>query len=221
MFPCNSDGDDIIIYDEKGEKEIHRLHHLRQQRKKAKQNTNHCLSDYILPRQVDGRKDYIGAFAVTAGIGIEKHVKAFEEAHDDYNAILLKALADRLAEALAEYMHAHVRKEIWGYDPNEKWDNADLIKEKYRGIRPAPGYPACPEHTEKDTLFEMLQVDKIKLTESFAMYPAASVSGWYFAHPDSKYFGLGKIRKDQAMDYAKRKSMTEEEAMKWLMPIFI
>ena len=219
MFPCNSEGDDIVLYDEQG-KEKKRLHHLRQQRKKARANSNYCLSDFIAPID-SGKVDYIGAFAVTAGVGIEKYVKQFEEAQDDYNAILLKALADRLAEALAEYMHEKVRKEEWGYAADEKWDNTELIKEKYRGIRPAPGYPACPEHSEKEHLFELLGVEKIKLTESYAMYPAASVSGWYFAHPDSKYFGLGKIRKDQVLDYAERKGMSEEEAMKWLMPVFI
>ena len=221
LFPCNSMGDDIIVYDEKGEKEVHRLHHLRQQRKKAKKNSNFCLSDFVLPVNNSNKRDYIGAFAVTAGIGIEEHVKGFEEALDDYNAILLKALADRMAEALAEYMHARIRKDLWGYAADESLENAELIREKYRGIRPAPGYPACPEHTEKATLFEMLNVEKIKLTESFAMYPAASVSGWYFAHPDAKYFGLGKIRKDQVQDYAIRKGMTVDEAMKWLMPVFV
>jgi 5-methyltetrahydrofolate--homocysteine methyltransferase len=219
LFPCNSEGDDIILYDEKGQ-EMKRLHHLRQQRKKARSNTNFCLSDFVAPAD-SGKVDYVGAFAVTAGIGIEKHVKQYEEAHDDYNAILLKALADRLAEALAEYTHMKIRKEIWAYAADENLDNTAFIKEKYRGIRPAPGYPACPEHSEKGSLFELLGVDKIKLTESYAMYPAASVSGWYFAHPESKYFGLGKIRKDQVVDYAERKGMSEGEAMKWLAPVFI
>lgn len=219
LFLCNSEGDDIVLYDDNGE-EMKRLHHLRQQRKKASANKNYCLSDFIAPVS-SGKVDYIGAFAVTAGIGIEKYVKQFEEEQDDYNAILLKALADRLAEALAEYMHEKVRKEDWGYAAEEKWDNTELIKEKYRGIRPAPGYPACPEHSEKEQLFDLLGVDKIKLTESYAMYPAASVSGWYFAHPESRYFGLGKIRKDQVDDYAERKGMSEGEAMKWLMPVFV
>ncbi len=220
LFPCNSDGDDIVVYDEKGEKEVKRLHHLRQQRKKARKGTNYCLSDFVAPRS-SGKLDYIGGFAVTAGIGIEEYVQRFEESNDDYNAILLKALADRLAEALAEYMHERIRKEIWGYAAEEKLDNGELIKERYRGIRPAPGYPACPEHSEKEGLFKLLEVDDIQLTESFAMYPAASVSGWYFAHPEAKYFGLGKIRRDQVLDYASRKGMTEEEAMKWLMPVFV
>ena len=208
-----------MLYDENGG-EMRRLHHLRQQRKKAKANSNFCLSDFIAPK-TSGKVDYIGAFAVTAGIGIEKYVKQYEEAQDDYNAILLKALADRLAEALAEYMHKKIRTEIWAYDTDENLDNSSLIREKYRGIRPAPGYPACPEHTEKETLFDLLGVDEIDLTESFAMYPAASVSGWYFAHPASRYFGLGKVRKDQVLDYAERKGMTEEEAMKWMMPMFV
>jgi 5-methyltetrahydrofolate--homocysteine methyltransferase len=158
-------------------------------------------------------------FAVTAGIGIEDHVRHFEEAHDDYSAILMKALADRLAEALAEYLHEKVRKEYWAYSKDESLDNQSLIEEKYRGIRPAPGYPACPDHTEKDTIWEMLEVEKhtgIFLTESKAMYPAASVSGYYFAHPESKYFGLGNIEKDQAVDYAKRKNLPLETIEKWL-----
>ena len=196
------------------------LRHLRQQRKKAPGQPNLCLADFIAPKET-GQEDYVGGFAVTAGIGIEKWVKKFEEEHDDYHAILLKALADRLAEAFAERMHQRVRREFWGYQADEAFSNEDLIKEKYQGIRPAPGYPACPEHTEKRTLFELLNVEEntqIKLTESYAMYPAASVSGWYFANPASKYFGLGQIAEDQVQDYAKRKDMTIEEAEKWLSP---
>jgi 5-methyltetrahydrofolate--homocysteine methyltransferase len=159
---------------------------------------------------------------VTAGIGIEEHIKRFEAAHDDYHAILLKALADRLAEALAERMHQRIRTEFWGYATNENLDNNALIAEKYQGIRPAPGYPACPEHTEKGTIWQLLQVEEhtgISLTESYAMYPAASVSGWYFSHPESKYFGLGHISKDQVEDYANRKKMSVEEAERWLAPV--
>ncbi|MFN0276245.1 MAG: vitamin B12 dependent-methionine synthase activation domain-containing protein, partial [Chitinophagales bacterium] len=162
---------------------------------------------------------YIGAFAVTTGIGIEKKIAEFENNHDDYSSILLKALADRLAEAFAERMHERVRKEFWGYDKSEKLSNKDLIEEKYQGIRPAPGYPACPDHTEKITLFKLLEVEKnigIQLTESMAMYPASSVSGWYFAHPESKYFGVGKIGKDQVEDLAKRKNMHFKEMERWL-----
>ena len=165
--------------------------------------------------------DYLGGFAVTTGIGIERHVKEFEKKHDDYNAIMLKALADRLAEALAELIHAKVRKEFWGYASNEKFSDEEIVKEKYQGIRPAPGYPACPDHTEKRTLFNLLNAEKatgIQLTESFAMYPAASVSGFYFAHPQSKYFGIGKINRDQAADYAKRKGIDVKTAEKWLSP---
>ena len=219
LFPANAvDGDDVEIYND--DKTVsHQLHFLRQQNKKAPGLPNFSLADFVAPK---GKEDYIGAFAVTAGIGIEKHVKRFEEAHDDYNAIMLKALADRLAEAFAERMHERIRKEFWGYGVDEAFSNDELIKEKYQGIRPAPGYPACPEHTEKGTLFDMLRVEEsigIKLTESYAMYPAASVSGWYFSHPSSKYFGLGKIQKDQVEDYANRKGMSLEEAEKWLSPV--
>ncbi len=196
------------------------LHFLRQQPKKKEGQFNYCLSDYIAPAD-SGLKDHMGAFAVTAGIGIEEHVKRFENDQDDYSAIMLKALADRLAEAFAELMHENVRKDYWGYAVDEKLENDELIKETYRGIRPAPGYPACPEHTEKGKLFDLLEVEKhtgIKLTESYAMYPAASVSGWYFAHPKSKYFGVGKLTKDQVEDYAGRKGWTLEEAERWLAP---
>jgi 5-methyltetrahydrofolate--homocysteine methyltransferase len=224
IFPANSlpEQDDIEVYaDDDRQQVLHVLHHLRQQRQKAPGQPNYCLSDFVAPKS-SGQEDYIGAFAVTAGIGIEKWVRHFEEQHDDYHAILLKALADRLAEALAERMHERVRKEFWGYASQEDLNNADLIAEKYKGIRPAPGYPACPEHTEKGTLWELLQVEEntgISLTESYAMYPAASVSGWYFAHPEAKYFGLGQISKDQVADYAERKGMSVEEAERWLMPV--
>ncbi|MDH3652050.1 MAG: dihydropteroate synthase, partial [Saprospiraceae bacterium] len=218
IFPANTFGDDVAIFsDENRSDEIARLHFLRQQRKKASGQHNLCLADFIA---ADG-KDYIGAFAVTTGIGIEAQVKRFEESHDDYHAILLKALADRLAEAFAEYLHEKVRKEIWGYTSAEGFDKESLIKEKYQGIRPAPGYPACPEHSEKQTLFAILNAQQhtgISLTEHFAMYPAASVSGWYFSHPKSKYFGLGQISRDQVEDYARRKKISTTEAERWLAP---
>ena len=220
FYPVNSiNDDDIELYTNDERKEVQTLlHHLRQQAKKAPGQANNCLTDFIAPKST-GKADYIGGFAVTTGKGIEAHVKAFEEALDDYNAILLKALADRFAEALTERMHERVRKEFWGYEPNEKLDNQSLIAEKYTGIRPAPGYPACPEHTEKQTLFSLMNVEAetgIKLTESCAMYPAASVSGWYFSHPDSKYFTTGKLQQDQVKSYAERKGMRLEEAETWL-----
>lgn len=219
FFPANSAGDDIELYKDDTRKELlTMLHHLRQQNKKASGQPNLCLSDFIAPKET-GIKDYIGAFAVTAGTGIEKWIEKFEKEHDDYNSILLKALADRLAEAFAERMHERVRKEFWGYAAGEKLNNGDLISEKYQGIRPAPGYPACPDHTEKNALFGLLDAEKntgIKLTESLAMFPAASVSGWYFSHPESKYFGVGKILKDQVEDYAKRKNMKVEDCERWL-----
>lgn len=223
LFPANaSTDDDLEVYANDERQEVKAvLHHLRQQQQKAKGRFNHSLADYIAPKS-SALEDYIGAFAVTAGVGIEKWVKKFESDHDDYQAILVKALADRLAEATAEYMHAKVRKELWGYAGEEHLENTELIAEKYQGIRPAPGYPACPEHTEKQSLFELLSVEEnigIKLTESYAMYPAASVSGWYFSHPESKYFGLGKITNEQMKDYAKRKGMTTEEASRWLAPV--
>lgn len=223
LFPTNAvNDDDLEVYSDENRTEIlTELHHLRQQRQKAAGKPNYSLADFLAPKET-GKIDYIGGFAVTAGIGIEEHVKRFEAANDDYNAILLKALADRMAEAFAEYMHQQCRKDYWGYAADESWENEELIKEQYQGIRPAPGYAACPEHTEKRSLFELLEVEKrtgIKLTESCAMYPAASVSGWYFSHPESKYFGLGNIEKDQVESYAERKGMTVEEAEKWLMPV--
>ena len=222
FFPANACPDDQIeLYaDESREEAISTLAHLRQQVKKAPGQPNLCLTDFLAPKE-NGQPDYLGAFAVTAGIGIERWVEKFESEHDDYHAILLKALADRLAEALAERMHERVRREFWAYAPEEALDNEALIAEEYRGIRPAPGYPACPEHTEKRRLFDLLQVEEqigIRLTESYAMYPAASVSGWYFAHPAAKYFGLGQIGKDQVTDYARRKQMPVEEAERWLAP---
>jgi 5-methyltetrahydrofolate--homocysteine methyltransferase len=223
LFPANSVNDDDIeiYYDNTCIQVRATLHHIRQQMPKTQENPNRCIADFIAPKD-SGVADYIGAFAVTTGIGIEEHLARFEKAHDDYNSILLKALADRLAEAFAEQMHERVRQDFWGYAPDENLSNAELIKEAYRGIRPAPGYPACPDHTEKATLWNLLQPNKeagITLTENFAMHPAASVSGWYFSHPEAQYFGTGKIDKDQVEDYAKRKGMTVAEAKRWLAPI--
>lgn len=221
LWPANSVGDDIEIYTDESRTTVQQVvHHLRQQNKKAAGQANFCLSDFVAPK-ASGLADYIGGFAVTAGIGIEKYVSEFEAAHDDYSAIMLKALADRLAEAFAERLHQRVRTEYWGYS-NESLSNQELIDEQYQGIRPAPGYPACPDHTEKGLLFELLKATEntgITLTESYAMYPTAAVSGWYFAHPESKYFGLGKIQRDQVEEYAKRKNMPVEEAERWLSPV--
>ncbi|HLP98095.1 MAG TPA: methionine synthase [Sideroxyarcus sp.] len=222
LFPANSADDDIEIYtDEKRSKVAMTWHNLRQQTKKPADIPNYCLADYIAPK-ASGVKDYIGGFAVTAGIGIEKKMKEFEKANDDYSAIMLQALADRLAEAFAEHLHLRVRREFWGYAADERLDNESLISEKYRGIRPAPGYPACPEHSEKGPLFELLQAPKnagITLTESYAMLPTAAVSGFYFSHPEAKYFATGKVDKEQVADYAKRKGWTVEEAERWLAPV--
>ena len=220
FFPANSEGDDIIVYsDEHRTSERARLHCLRQQWQRQGQEHFRSLADYIAP--VDsGRLDTIGAFAVTAGIGIDPIVARFEADHDDYNAIMVKALADRFAEAFAEYLHAQARRD-WGFGRTEKLNSDDLIEEKYRGIRPAPGYPACPDHTEKGTLWQLLNVEAntgIQLTESFAMWPAAAVSGFYFAHPEARYFAVDMITRDQVLDYAGRKGMTLAEAERWLAP---
>ena len=220
LFPANSvNDDDIEIYSDESRSSVIAVNHnLRQQTKKAKGSYNMCLSDFVAPKE-SGVKDYLGAFVVTAGIGIEKWIEKFEKEHDDYSSILLKALADRMAEALAEYMHEQVRKEYWGYSPKENFDIDSLIKEDFQGIRPAPGYPACPDHTEKITLFNLLNATEnaqVNLTESLAMYPAASVSGWYFAHPQAQYFGLGKIEKDQVQDIALRKGKSFQEMERWL-----
>ncbi len=217
IYPANATGDELAFVKDKEEVTFH---FLRQQGKKGKNLPNLSLADYVAPKN-SGKTDYAGVFAVTAGIGLETLVEKFTAEHDDYKVIMVKALADRLAEAFAELMHEKVRKEIWGYTPNETHSNDELIKENYQGIRPAPGYPACPDHTEKRLLFDLLEVEKhtgIKLTESYAMYPAAAVSGFYFSHPQSKYFGLGDISKDQVQDYAVRKGMTLEEAERWLAP---
>ena len=220
LFPANSAGDDIEIYDpQKGEK-IATQHTLRQQTKKADGVPQKALSDFVAPKE-SGIKDYIGGFVVTAGIGVAQRVQIFEEDHDDYQSIMLKALADRLAEAFAEYLHERVRKEDWGYALNESLTNEGLINEEYKGIRPAPGYPACPDHTEKITLFKLLNATDstgVSLTDSLAMSPAASVSGWYFGHPEAKYFGVGKIGMDQVESIAKRKNIKKEEMEKWLSP---
>jgi 5-methyltetrahydrofolate--homocysteine methyltransferase len=221
LFPANSVGEDIEIYtDETRTKVLTVFHTLRQQHEKQNGKPNFALADFVAPKD-SGRKDYLGGFAVTTGIGIEALVEKFLKDHDDYNSIMVKALADRLAEAFAECLHQIVRKELWGYAPDESLSNEELIREKYQGIRPAPGYPACPDHTEKRALFDLLEVEKntgITLTEHFAMYPAAAVSGLYFSHPQSEYYGLGKISKDQVSDYAVRKGMTVEEVERWLSP---
>ncbi|WP_158825990.1 methionine synthase [Mucilaginibacter lacusdianchii] len=221
FWPANSVGDDIELYsDESRTQLLSKIHTLRQQAEKAAGEPYYALSDFIAPKD-SGVPDYFGGFAVTAGIGCDELVAQFEKDHDDYNSIMAKAIADRLAEAFAEKMHELVRREYWGYAKEEQLTNQDLIKEQYQGIRPAPGYPACPDHTEKTTLFELLKAEDnahMHLTESLAMLPAASVSGFYFAHPQSRYFGLGKISKDQVEDYAKRKNMSVETVERWLSP---
>jgi 5-methyltetrahydrofolate--homocysteine methyltransferase len=223
FFPANSVGDDDInVYADEGRQAVElRLHNLRQQKSKPQDQAQLCLSDFIAPAP-SGRADYIGAFAVTAGIGIDQHVARFEAQHDDYSSIMLKALADRLAEALAERLHERVRRELWAYAPNEHLDNTGLIREEYQGIRPAPGYPACPDHTEKGLLWRLLDAERtasLHLTESFAMFPTAAVSGFYFSHPKAHYFGVGKIDRDQVLSYAQRKGFTMSEAERWLAPI--
>ncbi|MDP4684081.1 MAG: methionine synthase [Crocinitomicaceae bacterium] len=222
LFPANAIGDDIEIYSSDERTQVANIQHsLRQQTKKAAGQPNIALSDFIAPKE-SGIKDYIGGFVVTTGIGLDAHVERFEKDYDDYNSILIKALADRLAEAFAERMHEVVRKDIWGYAVTEVLSNDDLIKEVYRGIRPAPGYPACPDHTEKRGLFELLNATEltgVSLTESLAMLPASSVSGWYFGHPEAKYFGLGKITEDQVADIAKRKNESFEVMQRWLSSV--
>jgi 5-methyltetrahydrofolate--homocysteine methyltransferase len=218
--PAASQGDDIVVYsDESRHKEMCRFHALRQQWERKGQDSFLSLADFVAP--VDsGRKDYVGAFAVTTGIGCDELAARFDRQHDDYNSIMTKALADRLAEAFAEYLHAQARR-AWGYGQSERLSNEELIAEKYRGIRPAPGYPALPDHTEKRTLFELLDAERltgIRLTESYAMHPAASVSGLYFAHPEARYFAVDRITRDQAVDYARRKGMSVAEVERWLAP---
>ena len=224
IFPANANGDDIEIYtDEDREKVFATWLTLRQQLKKSKDQPNIALSDFIAPKTT-GVKDYMGAFCVCTGFGTFEKAKAFEEENDDYNSIMIKALADRLAEAFAEYLHLKVRKEYWGYASDEKLSNKELINETYKGIRPAPGYPACPDHLEKKTLWDLLKVEEeigVTLTESLAMWPAAAVSGYYFAHPEARYFGLGKIKEDQLVSYSQRRKISLEEARKWLNPNLI
>ena len=219
FFPANRvDEDDIAVWREDGGRSV--IHTLRQQMKRPKTRPNLALADFLAPAE-SGIRDYVGGFAVTAGLGIEPHVERLEAENDVYGAILLRALADRLAEAFAERMHERVRKEFWGYDPGEDLDNEALIREEYRGIRPAPGYPACPDHSEKATLFALLGATEavgIALTESFAMTPAASVAGYYFAHPRARYFGIGKIGRDQVEDYARRRGIDLGEAERLLAP---
>jgi 5-methyltetrahydrofolate--homocysteine methyltransferase len=222
FFPANSSGDDdIAVFTDDARQAVKaRLHHLRQQKSKPQNQAQSCLADFVAPMTC-GRADYLGAFAVTAGIGIDAHVARFEAAHDDYSSIMLKALADRLAEALAERMHERVRREFWGYAPEERLDGEGLIREQYQGIRPAPGYPACPEHSEKATLWQLLDPERnagIRLTESFAMFPTAAVSGFYFSHPQAHYFGVGQIGRDQVASYAQRKGWTQVQAERWLAP---
>lgn len=221
LYPANAVDDSIEIYaDDSRTEVIQTFNFLRQQGKKGSGLPNLSLADFVAPKD-SGKVDYMGGFAVTTGVGIEPLVEKYEKDHDDYNSIMIKAVADRLAEAFAELLHAKIRKELWGYASEESLENEAMIKEHYQGIRPAPGYPACPDHTEKPLLFDLLEVEKhtgISLTESNAMYPASSVSGFYFMHPESKYFGLGKIEKDQVVDYAKRKGMSMEVAEKWLSP---
>ncbi|MBU2977991.1 methionine synthase [Alteromonas sp. C1M14] len=220
LFPANREGDDIEIYLDESRTELAGVsHHLRQQTLKEK-FANYCLADFIAEKG-SGIDDYIGAFAVTAGIGEDELAQSYKDKGDDYNAIMVKAVADRLAEAFAEYLHEQVRKVYWGFAPDENFDNDALIREKYQGIRPAPGYAACPEHTEKQLIWDLLDAEahtSMKLTESYAMWPGAAVSGWYFSHPQAKYFAVAKIQRDQLEDYAKRKGWSLEEAEKWLAP---
>ncbi len=220
IFKANATSDDsVMVYDDQG-RTLNKFHFLRQQQEKSSQAFNHCLSDFIAPADC-GLIDYIGCFAVTSGFELDAIAAQYEKQHDDYQSIMAKALADRFAEAFAEYLHALIRKEIWGYAPHEALTSGELIAEKYEGIRPAPGYPACPDHLEKQTIWSLLDVEArigMQLTESLAMLPASSVSGYYFAHPESKYFGLGKIARDQIEDYAARRGMSVAECERWLSP---
>jgi len=219
IFPAASEQDDVVIYsDESRTNQRLHLHFLRQQKAKASGRYNRCLADFIAPATT-GLTDHIGLFAVTAGLGIEEKLAEFDKTHDDYSSILLKALADRLAEALAEYTHRLVRRSLWAYDPQESLDNKALITEQYQGIRPAPGYPACPDHSEKETIFTLLDAERnsaMQLTSGYAMLPAASVCGYYFAHPHSTYFVVGNILEDQLLDYAHRKNISPEQARRLL-----
>ena len=220
IFPANQvNDDDIAVYDENGSELVTFLT-LRQQSQKTKGAPNIALADFVCPKET-GKTDYVGAFCVTTGFGVDEKAAEFEKNHDDYNSIMIKALGDRLAEAFAEYLHEKIRKDFWGYAANESLSNEALIKEEYKGIRPAPGYPACPDHLEKNTIWQLLDVENktgVTLTESLAMWPASSISGYYFGNPESKYFGLGKIKQDQVEDYAKRRNISIDEAVKWLNP---
>jgi 5-methyltetrahydrofolate--homocysteine methyltransferase len=218
FFPANSTGDDVQLFaDDARHAPLRTFHFLRQQMDKTDGSPNWSLADFVAPL---GIPDYLGAFAVSAGFGVDELCRQFERDHDDYNAIMVKALADRLAEAFAEYLHKRARQD-WGYGAAENLSIEELIREKYRGIRPAAGYPACPDHTEKETLWRLLEVERrtgIQLTESYAMWPGASVSGLYFSHPESKYFAVGKLGRDQVSDYARRKERAVPEVEKWLGP---
>jgi 5-methyltetrahydrofolate--homocysteine methyltransferase len=221
FYPVNAQGDDILVYaDEARTTPVATLYTLRQQLAKREGRFNSALADFVAPK-TSGLADYIGGFTVTAGIGEDEIADRFKRANDDYSAIMVKALADRLAEAFAERLHQRVRKEFWGYGADETLANDELILEKYRGIRPAPGYPAQPDHTEKGTLFNLLKSERIgvELTESFAMWPGAAVCGLYFSHPQAAYFGVGKIERDQIEDYARRKGWSVADAERWLAPI--
>ena len=221
IFPANSiNDDDILVQPSTNSIQSTTFLTLRQQSQKTVGAPNIALADFIAPKE-SNLQDYIGCFCVSTGFGVDEKAAEFEKELDDYNSILVKALGDRFAEAFAEYLHEKVRKEIWGYASEENFSNEELIKENYKGIRPAPGYPACPDHLEKSTIWKLLNVEQeigVKLTESMAMWPAASVSGYYFAHPQSRYFGLGKIKKDQLEDYAKRRKISIKQAEKWLSP---
>jgi 5-methyltetrahydrofolate--homocysteine methyltransferase len=221
LFPANAVGDDVEVYaDESRTEVLTTLCNLRQQGQHREGVPNRSLGDYVAPKET-GLRDYVGAFAVTAGIGIAEKIAELKADLDDYSAILLESLADRLAEAFAERMHERIRTEFWGYAAGEDLENDDLIREAYDGIRPAPGYPACPDHTEKLKLWELLEVEQetgIELTESMAMWPGAAVSGWYFSHPQSQYFVVGRVGKDQVEDYAARKGMSLREVERWLAP---
>ncbi|MEO2143063.1 MAG: vitamin B12 dependent-methionine synthase activation domain-containing protein, partial [Flavobacteriaceae bacterium] len=220
LFPANSVGDDIEVYNSDKTEVIARFLTLRQQLKKKEGEPNIAISDFIAPKdsKID---DYIGCFCVSTGFGSDELSKQYEDKIDDYSSIMVKAIADRLAEACAEYLHKQVRLDKWGYSSNENLDNKELIKESYKGIRPAPGYPACPDHLEKNTIWKLLKVEEsigVKLTESLAMWPASSISGYYFGSEKAKYFGLGNINQDQLEDYAKRRNISIEKAEKWIGP---
>ena len=221
LFPAYSDDNRIVILDPQSGEPLERTHWLRQQKPMPDGKPQLSISDFVAPKSAEVT-DYMGGFAVTAGHGIDTYVKAFEDAHDDYSAIMLKALADRLAESFAEHLHRRVRTEFWGYASDESLSNDELIREHYRGIRPAPGYPACPDHREKETLFRLLDVENkigVSLTESMAMTPTASVSGFYFGHPDARYFNLGRIKSDQLEAYADARSEAIDESRRWLAPV--